>query len=112
MRRRDNRQVLVMLATSVLILCVLHPYPGYICMGLESLICLLLFSVLILFIARQAAALYDAVLASALCFAGFVFLDTPSRQLMEDVSADTFSIGDPVLPFRFQLPPLSPYRPS
>ena len=107
MRRQDNRQVLVMLATSVLILCVLRPYPGYICMGLDSLICLFLFSVLIVFIAKQAAALYDLVLASALCFAGYVFVDTASRQLMEDVSADTFSIGDPVLPFRFQLPPPS-----
>jgi phosphoglycerol transferase MdoB-like AlkP superfamily enzyme len=105
MKRQDNRQILGMLATSVLILCVLHPYPGYICMGLESLICLLLFSVLILFIAKQAAALYNLVLASALCFAGFVFVDTARRQLIEDVSADTFSIGDPILPFRFQLPP-------
>lgn len=107
MRRQDNRQVLVMLATSVLILCLLHPYPGYICMGLESLICLLLFSVLILFIAKQTAALYDLVLASALCFAGYVFVDTASRWFMDDVSPDTFSIGDPVLPFRFQLPPPS-----
>lgn len=105
MERQDNRQVLVMLATSVLVLCVLHPYPGYICMGLESLICLLLFSVLILFIAKQTAALYDRLLASALCFAGYVFVNTASRRLVEDVSADTFSIRDPVLPFRFQLPP-------
>lgn len=105
MKRQDNRQVLVMLATSVLILCVLHPYPGYLCMGLESLICLLLFSLLINFIAKQASALYKLVVAGALCFAGFVFVETDSRGFMEDVSADTFSIGDPVLPFRFQLPP-------
>lgn len=105
MKRQDNRQVLVMLATSVLIFCILHPYPGYISMGLESLICLLLFSVLILFIARQASALYDRVLASAHCFAGYVFVEITGRRLMEDVSADTFSIGDPALPFRFQLPP-------
>lgn len=105
MRRQDSRQVLLTLATSVLILCVLFPYRGYICIGLESLICLLLLSVLLIFIAKQAAALYDHVLASALCFAGLVFVDTASRRLMDDVSADTFSIGDPVLPFRFQLPP-------
>lgn len=105
MRRQDNRQVLVMLATTVLILCVLHPYPGYVGMGLESLICLLLFSVLIHFIASKAAALYDLVAAGALCFAGFVFVAADCRGFMEDVSADTFSIGDPVLPFRFQIPP-------
>lgn len=105
MRRPDNRQILVTLATSVLILCVLSPYRGYICIGLESLIFLLFFSVLIIFIAKQTAALYDLVLASALCFAGFVFVDTASRQLMDDVSADTFTVGDPALPFRFQLPP-------
>lgn len=105
MRRRDDRQVFVMLATSVVVLCVLHPYPGYLCMGLESLLCLLLFSALLIFIAKQTATIYDRVLAVALCFAGFVFVDTASQQLMDDVSADTFSIGDPVLPFRFQLPP-------
>lgn len=105
MRRQDNRQVLVMLATSVLILCVLHPYPGYISMGLESLICLLLFSLLIQVVVKQAATLYDLVVASALCFAGFVVVETDSRGFMEDVSADTFSVGDPVLPFRFQFPP-------
>lgn len=105
MRRQDNRQMLVMLATSVLILCVLHPYPGYVCMGLESLVCLLLFSLLVQVVIKQAARLYDLVVASALCFAGFVFVAADCRSLMEDVSADTFSIGDPVLPFRFQIPP-------
>jgi hypothetical protein len=74
-------------------------------MGLESLICLLLFSVLLLFIAKQTTALYELVLTSAFSFAGFVFVDTASRRIVDDVSADTFSIGDPVLPFRFQLPP-------
>jgi hypothetical protein len=105
MSRQDNRQVLVTLATSALIFCVLHPYPGYICMGLESLIWLLLFTVLILFIAGKTSALYDVVLANAVCFAGFVFVQAVSRWLTDDVSADTFSIGDPRLPFRFQLPP-------
>jgi len=93
------------LATSVLILCLLHPYPGYVGMGLETLICLLFFSLLLHFIAKQAEALYDLVAAGALCFAGFVVVETDSRGFMEDVSADTFSIGDPVLPFRFQIPP-------
>ena len=104
MRREDNRQIFVMLATSFLILCVLHPYPGFFCTGLESLFYLILLFVVILF-AKQVAALCDLVLASALCFAGFVFIKITARRLLDDVSADTFSIGDPLLPFRFQLPP-------
>lgn len=74
-------------------------------MGLESLIYLLFFSVLLLFIAKQTRTLYDLVLTSAFSSAGFVFVDTAGRWIIDDVSADTFSIGDPVLPFRFQLPP-------
>jgi hypothetical protein len=105
MRQQDRRQILAMLATSVLILCVLQPYSGSICMGLESLVYLLLFSVLIFFVANVAAALCERVQAGALCFAGFVLVKTPSRWPVDDVSIDTFSIGDPVLPFRFQLPP-------
>jgi hypothetical protein len=104
MRTKDNRQIFVMLATSFFILCVLHPYPGFFYTGLESLFYLILLFVVILF-AKQVAALCDLVLASALCFAGFVFIKITARRLMDDVSADTFSIGDPSLPFRFQLPP-------
>jgi len=105
MERQDNRRILATLATSVLILCVLYPYPGYICIGLESLICLLLFSALILFVVKQTADLYDLVLASALRFAGFVFVDTSSSRFTDDVSGETFPVDARVLPLRFQLPP-------
>jgi hypothetical protein len=74
-------------------------------MGLESLIFLLLFSVLLLFIAKQSTVLYELVLAGTFSFTGFVFVDTVNRWIIDDVLADTFSVSDPVLPFRFQLPP-------
>jgi len=105
MKRQDNRQILVMLATSFLILCVLHPYPGHIRMGLKSLVCLLLFSALMFLIEDRVENLCDLVLGGALCFAGFVFTNLISRRLVDDVSPDTFSSNDAVLPFRFQLPP-------
>jgi hypothetical protein len=105
MRRREACQVLGTLAMSFLVLCVLHPYPGFLLTGLESLLLLLVLSALILFVVNQTSALYRLAVAGALCLAGFVSPRALTRPFVGDLSADTFPISEPVLPFRFQLPP-------
>jgi hypothetical protein len=72
-------------------------------MGLESLVCFLLFVFLTFFICQQAVTLGAPFVSSSLRFAGFVLEETSSR-LGPDL-ADSFAVSDPVLPFRFQLPP-------